>query len=310
MCKSEHVKKHAPYFRKSDQLIVHRFRCIDCGKTFSDATGDYFFAQKKRHLNQQIHELLAMGTSQNGIARHLKIARTTVVRTFRKLGTICAYWNYELKVQAPKPTNIQFDEMETFEHTLCKPLSISLAVDKPSRRIMGFNIAIMPANGPLAMKSVKKYGKRPDLRIPCMTTMFQTLMPHCSAKIKLESDMCPRYAPIVKRTFGVAGMVDDYKQYKGRRSAATGQGELKKGKSDPLFYLNHTCAMLRANVNRLIRKTWCTTKMMARLVMHLDLYTYYHNNRILLKKTISDASIVKLCKSIPKAGLKGQRILD
>ena len=57
----------------------------------------------------------------------------------------------------------------------------------------------------------------------------------------------------------------------------TGQGELKKVVYDPIFSLNHTCAMLRANINRLVRKTWCTTKKPERLAMHITLYALYHN---------------------------------
>ncbi|HXH76731.1 MAG TPA: hypothetical protein VNJ08_17305, partial [Bacteriovoracaceae bacterium] len=64
------------------------------------------------------------------------------------------------------------------------------------------------------------------------------------------------------------------------------QGELKKVRFDPLFMVNHTCALLRANVNRLIRKTWCTTKDPARLKDHLDVFVYYYNE-ILLKKALT-----------------------
>jgi hypothetical protein len=35
--------------------------------------------------------------------------------------------------------------------------------------------------------------------------------------------------------------------------------------------------MLRANMNRLFRKTWCTTKTPAGLIDHLSLYVGYHN---------------------------------
>ena len=43
-----------------------------------------------------------------------------------------------------------------------------------------------------------------------------------------------------------------YQRFKGAKGAVVGQGELKKLKRDPLFMINHTCAMLRANINRLI----------------------------------------------------------
>ena len=58
---------------------------------------------------------------------------------------------------------------------------------------------------------------------------------------------------------------------------------MKQLRFDPLFSLNHTCAMLRANINRLFRRTWCTTKRKDRLEQHLAVYMDFHN-RILLKE--------------------------
>ena len=60
-----------------------------------------------------------------------------------------------------------------------------------------------------------------------------------------------------------------------------GQGELKKIGFDPLFDLNHTAAMIRANINRLFRRTWCTTKRADRLEAHLELYVQYHNRELI-----------------------------
>ena len=71
-----------------------------------------------------------------------------------------------------------------------------------------------------------------------------------------------------------------YDQFKGQKAAVAGQGELKKIKRDPLFYINHTFAMLRANINRLVRKTWCTTKKVSRLIDHLSIYSYVHNHKL------------------------------
>ena len=83
----------------------------------------------------------------------------------------------------------------------------------------------------------------------------------CYSKNKLLSDKHP------KNLFYVISMrlTSKLKAQKG----ACKQGELKKRGKDPLFYINHTLAMLRANVNRLIRKTWCTTKDPAQLIYHL-----------------------------------------
>jgi len=64
------------------------------------------------------------------------------------------------------------------------------------------------------------------------------------------------------------------------RGCVAGQGELKKIGFDPLFSLNHTYAMMRANINRLFRRTWNTTKDPRKLRDHIDLYVWYHNSEL------------------------------
>ena len=45
-----------------------------------------------------------------------------------------------------------------------------------------------------------------------------------------------------------------------------------KKKFDPMFSLNHMCARLRADIRRLTRRSWCTTKKPERLQRHLDIF--------------------------------------
>jgi hypothetical protein len=98
----------------------------------------------------------------------------------------------------------------------------------------------------------------------------------------VKSDEHQRYPCFVKRYLPFA----QHETFKSERSCVAGQGELKKVHFDPLFVVNHTCAMLRANVNRLIRKTWCTTKRVERLKDHLDIFVYYYNE-ILLQRALT-----------------------
>lgn len=95
---------------------------------------------------------------------------------------------------------------------------------------------------------------------------------------EFSSDEDPLYAALVRKHYPGAR----HQRYRGGRGCVTGQGELKKLRFDPLFALNHTCAMLRANINRLFRRTWCTTKKVACLEQHLAVYRDFHN-RILIR---------------------------
>jgi hypothetical protein len=216
--------------------------------------------------------------SQRRGAILLNINRKTVVRKFLFLALRIRGINHIKYLALPEVSHIQFDDLETFEHTKCKPLSVTMAVDKESRRVLGFEVSQMPAKGHLARISYKKYGIRKDLRTYARRRLFLKLSQKLLPKAVIDSDSSPFYPQEVKRFFPRA----THRTFLGQRGSIVGQGELKKIRFDPLFSLNHTFAMLRANINRLFRKTWCTTKDPKRLRDHIELYTYYHNE-ILLK---------------------------
>jgi hypothetical protein len=208
------------------------------------------------------------------------VDRKTVVRKFLILAKLCEGYLLAAQSSRPKVSHMQFDDLETFEHTNCKPISVVLAVEFKSRLLLGFRCAEMPAKGLLAQISRKKYGIRRDQRKSKRRELFSSLKPFLIDNPRIDSDQNPHYRADVLEFFPQA----TYRTFKGRKACVAGQGELKKGGFDPLFSLNHTCAMLRANVNRLIRKTWCTTKKMQRLQMHLSLMAVFHNEMIKRKQ--------------------------
>jgi hypothetical protein len=220
--------------------------------------------------------------SQNRLAKVLQATRVTIARKLIFLSGQCRLDNARIHLASKPAASIQFDELETIEHTKCKPLSVALAVEKGTRRIMGFCVSSMPANGRLAQVSRIKYGPRKDHRVMGLGDLFRQIKPFCAIKLNLLSDKCPRYKGVVNKVLREElGCEVEFEQVKGARGRSDGQGELKKQGFDPLFSLNHTCAMLRANVNRLFRKTWNTTKKMERLAMHLELYAFFHNSQLI-----------------------------
>lgn len=272
---------HGSFYRKSDRKKVLRYFCGLCGKSFSQATRSKSYYQKKRHLNQKIARLLVAGVSQRECARILKINPKTVVRKFIFTGKIAEEKLVQMNKKFPKAVAIQIDDMETFEHTKCKPLSIMLAVEEKTRRILGYEVSQMPVKGMLVQIALKKYGKRADHRGIGRKNLFKNLKAIVHEGAVIKSDENPHYPVDVKRYFPQS----DHRTFKGRRGAIVGQGELKKIGFDPIFDLNHTCATLRARMNRLFRRTWCTTKKPDRLSLHLAL-TAVHHNLNLIKATV------------------------
>jgi len=278
--------RYGYYYRKDDQRQIQKYRCKTCYCYFSQATGDPDFGQHRRTINSQVAGLLASLISQRRLAIVLSANHKTIVRKFLLLGERAKHQFSKFNEQFPQATEVQFDELETIEHTKCKPVSVPLMVEKETRRILGFSVAQMPAKGKIAKISRKKYGRRVDHRRRARSNLFKQVRTHISNNAKIESDQNPAYPDEIKLHFPQA----QHHSHKGQRGSTSGQGELKKIRFDPLFSLNHTCAQLRANINRLIRKTWCTTKRIDRLELHIYIYALFHNlNLDLRKNLIKDA---------------------
>jgi hypothetical protein len=265
------------YRRTSDSKKVPRYFCQSCRKSFSSSFFSPCYRQKKRQLNSPISKFLYSTVSHRRIAKLLRTSRQTVARKLVFLGLQGelghqTYLN-SIETSGRKITELQFDEMETFERSKCLPLSIPLVVEAGTRKILGFRVCSMPAKGPLAEVSRRKYGPRSDDRAECVSSLFSELAPMIDPNAKITSDQNPKYPAWIKRHFPNV----QHKTVKGKRGCIVGQGELKKIGFDPLFDLNHTAAMLRANINRLLRRTWCTTKRPDRLIAHIWIYVRFHN---------------------------------
>ncbi len=266
--------KYGTYIRKSDSKTIQRYRCGICRSHFSDAVFSNCYNQNKRRLNPVVSKLLTSCVSQRRIAIILGISRTTVKRKLEFLGKKALYdhqtWLFKNKGRFQK---IQFDDLETIEHTKLKPVSVTVVIEEPTRKILGFCVSRIPSKGHLAKISVKKYGRRRDESPKNRRVLFKDMTEYISPLAEFETDQHMDYPRILRKYFPQA----THQTFKREEACVTGQGELKRKKFDPIFMINHTLAMLRANINRLVRKTWCTTKKLEPLKWHLALYINFHN---------------------------------
>lgn len=282
-CGSSHIKRTGFAKPRLDMSKNQRYCCKICGANFSDATFTLEYRQKKPQCNEMIQDLLSSGVCQNQIARVLHINRKTVAQKLEFLGKKCQAMNGLVSNQLRPIQTMCFDELETFQHTKCKPYSVAVAVDE-NRLVRGFQVSEMPASGKLAKISRNKYGKRKDERVAGLKELMRLIQPHCSEELSIRSDRCPRYNPVIQSMFASKPEFRfSYTQHKGRKGRETAQGELKQGGYDPLFCINHSFAKFRAGISRLIRKTWNTSKDMERFQHHLNIFIWYHNRGIIQK---------------------------
>ncbi len=259
---------------------IQRYFCKSCKLAFSAQTGGLTYRERKPHLTQAVLRAVMESVSQRGCARLLGCRPITVARKIVRLGVRA---DFHLKARTAKDIAngaeklVIFDDMETFEHSKCKPISITLAVAASTRQIISVAASVMPAKGLLSDISKNRYGPRKDHRSQALKRVLEEVKRLCPHLARLKSDMWAKYKTVVKSVFG--GTVV-HERHKSRRGCVVGQGELKKGGYDPLFVLNHSCAMFRDRIKRLSRRTWCTTKKIGYLRHLLAIYAWWHNHLV------------------------------
>jgi transposase-like protein len=274
ICSKTNSIRYGRFYRQSEARWIQRFKCHQCGRHFSHATGTLEFRQKKRRVNLPLFRLLSSGVSMRRCAFLLRIDRRTVDRKLVYLAKKSREHHSDFLSQIKNQVeSLEFDDLITSEHTKMKPLTVSIAVDANRRFILSAQVGRIPAFGLIAEKARRKYGRRKSEHHKTLTRLFDEITPTVAPRALVQSDEHTSYPEFVKKY--LPGR--EHRRHPGGRGAIVGQGELKKKRFDPIFTLNHSCAMLRAGINRLVRKTWCTTKNPDRLQMHLDIFIDFYN---------------------------------
>jgi hypothetical protein len=209
--------------------------------------------------------------TQRRMALVLGVNRKTIVRKFRFAAKAARAaherWLSSLK---ESPSKIQLDEMETFEHTRLKPVTLVLAVNEETGAILDVKAAPLHYKGRLAGLAFAKYGPRPDRSPTALHQVLKTIQRVANPQLTITTDGNARYPRTIRKTLPNA---THRSYYPNPNSEPTFRPNL----NDPLFTLNHTAAKIRHDLSRMARKTWVTTKKISRLQQHIDLYIAWNN---------------------------------
>ena len=120
-CTPSNAREHGVYKRSSDGQVIKRYFCKVCGRTYSAATNSPLKWQKKRHVNHPLMELLTNNVSLSAAARILRVNPKTAAKKLQFLGSICQEMAQNDRKNYSQISDIQFDELQTIEHTKLKP---------------------------------------------------------------------------------------------------------------------------------------------------------------------------------------------
>jgi len=276
------IKKGIYTIRRTGQPVC-RYRCQMCGSGFSSRTFSFTYRQKRPDLNGPVFSLLTRGITIRGVGRHLGIAYMTAYQKFLWLARRAEKFHAQSRHNCRE---ILFDDMESIEHTKLKPVSVALVVNE-NYQILSARVGTIPAKGRLAELSQKKYGPRENQReITMRKSLLEAKQLLKNTPDLIKSDAHPSYPILQQEVF--PGIL--YERHSSREQKEKDRELIHRASSkrafDPLFALNQRCAKLRADIRRLTRRSWCTTKRLAHLELHLQLYIAANNGYPILKNSV------------------------
>lgn len=269
--------KKGYYKNKNDHQPVPRYQCKACKKFFGSHTSLPTYRQKKPQLNHQIYQLYASATSMRRLARVLKCNLKTVAnKLFFIASQARLYHENHIQNKGIQTSYVQFDEMETFEHTRLKPLSVAIAVrskmlpvgkSQHYSEIIDIKVATMNSHGHNSALAQQIYGIRPDTRVQACEDVLKTV-----AK-------CQRFGDTLTiRTDAKRAYISSIQKI---LPTATHQSVLSRATpsttSNPMFPFNVVAGKIRHDMSRMARRSWVTTKSIRALEAHLDLYIAWNN---------------------------------
>jgi transposase-like protein len=295
-------KRRGHYQRKCDGRKVQRFHCLECNTSFSSQTFRTDYRWHKPSLHLRVFEGLVSKTSLRQMARILEVRRPTIERRFRRLGKQAKDFHLAMLRRANSGAGIngvfQLDEQETFEiDRRLRPVTFPVLIERSTYFVVHGQAAPMGSRGRLTPKKQKQRikleaeeGRRKSGSRGAVLSCFQALSNahEMGVGIDLQTDKKSSYNRLFKKAVG--------NQF---ASHQTVSGRAPRCYGSILFPINHTLAMMRDGISRLVRRSWCVSKLRSRLEQHFWVWVAYRNyiRGITVKTSTTPAQALGVTKS-------------
>jgi len=267
------------YRRACDGRIVQRFLCLECHRTFSTQTFRLDYRHKKPHLNLALFGPFISKVTHRQAARVLGCSRTTIARRLLLLGEHCRRfhrWRLARRCSEIKLVGtFQLDELETFEHSRrLAPVTVPVLIERKSYFVLDLECAPLPCRGRLSEEDREKkaerelqFGKRRSGSRDAVRKCFETLASlHLErGPVLVQTDRKVTYASILSQVF------------KSRVLHQRHSSKAERNYKNPLFPINHTLAMMRDGISRLVRRSWAASKLREQLERHAWIWIVWRN---------------------------------
>jgi len=265
--------------RRVDGLVVQRFECETCGRSFSSQTFRLDYRLRRLDTLLPVFTALHSKTTLRKTARNLGLGRAHVARRIKRLAAHGRDYHAlrlgHIASAGGLGANFQFDELETYEsHRKLKPLTACVLIERQSGFIASIEVGTLASRGKRTPKEEATRAKYEELEGPRRSQSWQIVQKTAATiariakaghHVLVTTDRKSSYAKALRSSLG--------KRLVHERIS----GRAERGSRSALFPINHTLARLRDLVSRLVRQTWAASKARSWLVMHLAVLIGFRN---------------------------------
>lgn len=269
-------RRRGTYVRACDGRVVQRFLCLTCHGSFSTQSFRFDYRLKNPFIHKHVFGQLVSKVTHRQAARLLGVTRKTVELRMRRLGEHCRLFHAARLAGKRIGGIFQLDEAETFEtNRRLKPVTMPVLIERKTRFIVHTESAPLPARGNLSPKHAARKlayealeGKRTSGSRAAVKRCFEALAAHLapSEPLVVQTDRKVTYPGILRDVFTARAVIH-----------TTTSSRTKRDGKNLLAAINHTFAMLRDGVSRVVRRTWAHAKWRTRLAQHTWVWVVYRN---------------------------------
>jgi transposase-like protein len=271
-------RRNGVYQRLCDRVVVPRFKCLSCGKGFSRQTFRVNYRLHRPELDERAAWCFVSKVTMRQAARFLGCRRETIELRLRRFGIQGWAFHAHQLLRIVRAGGIegdfQLDELETFEgDRRLAPVTVPVLIHQSTRMILHSSAGRMGARGNLSPHQEARRRRR-EGAVGRRTSESARVVRHSlltlrgvlknPSKSTLRTDEKRLYTALLRRL----SIPIRHEQTNSKKPRTT---------KNPLFPINHTLAMMRDGVSRLVRRSWGASKMRERLTLHLGFYMAWRN---------------------------------
>ena len=275
--------KHAGSYLTHVAGTVARFRCLACGRGFSERTFSIDYYTKRRFDLKEIHRSVCQGESLSSIARHCTCSVGSVQNRVERLSRNSLAMHEHLLSGLDLSEDLVADGFESFDRSQYFPNHINLLVGQQSQFLYGVTHTTIRRKGRMTRhqkrmrerleKTFLAPGKAVETSFACLLGLIPRMWdPARLPRLTLRTDEHCAYPRSVQRVPRLAqGLAEGTFSHEAWSSTAP------RTLLNPLFPVNYYDRELRKDLAAFRRESTCYTRNAANGLARFMLHLVYHN---------------------------------